>query len=661
MAIEVFDELPPPPEKGGAAQKGGVQVFDDLPPPAGSGDITVGNVARRFTHGLPFVGGFRDEVAAALQAAANKATGGAAYGTYEQNLATERARDRAFSEQHPVLDTALSAAGGVAGTVAAAPAVAGAGLVGAAGRTALGLGARALPGAIARGATAGGLQGLFAGLGDAEGGAADRGVGGLAGATIGAAAGALVPAVVGPAVSGVRSLYDRATGTGDMLSRMSAGARRYVGGIATPDALQRIEEGVGRLGREAMLADVSPEWNAVARGAAARPGGRDAIITPLEERAGRSNAAVQEALNKNLGPAPIPSRVEADIAQQAKTVGAGYDRALEGATRVNTDALAQRLDAQAINLRGDARTAVVQARQLLNIPGTDQLDPHPEAIHQVRQALDGMLETAKDTNVKRALQGARQEVDNLLAGSVPGIKQVDAQYADLMRQREALKRGQTLLDTGRDAAVRPQELADEMARNAGGANARLAQGLRAEVDRITGTAGNDALAVQRAMRGSEEAGDWNPRKLGLVFGQDPARNALEEIDRRVAFQNTRNQIAGGSPTAHTEQFSRAIDAVEQPLSGGVGTDVTATGLALNTLRRIHTVMVGALGQRRATRFASELGGMAVAQGATRDEFIAAMRRAGLNRAQIGRTLDMATRGGLIVSREAGRLLPERNQ
>lgn len=259
----------------------------------------------------------------------------------------------------------------------------------------------------------------------------------------------------------------------------------------------------------------------------------------------------------------------------------------------------------------------------------------------------------------------------MLERSVPGMKMIDEQYAMLAQQREALARGQTLLNTDRASVVRPAELEQQLTeavqpgQRFAGPSAepfRLKQGLRADIDRVVGTSGNDARAIQRSMRGSEAAGDWNPVKMGQIFGQEPASRALGAVDREVTFQNTANRVAGGSDTAQTAQFGRAIDAVESPIIGTAGaTDATMAGLALNTLKRIQTVMTGAIGQARASRFASELGSMAVSQGATRDEFIAAMRRAGLNRAQISRTLDMATRGGLIVSREASTQLTGRRE
>jgi hypothetical protein len=52
-------------------------------------------------------------------------------------------------------------------------------------------------------------------------------------------------------------------------------------------------------------------------------------------------------------------------------------------------------------------------------------------------------------------------VDGELATAVPGIKAVDAQFAELSRQSAGLQRGSQVLDGGK-TAIRPAELVDEM-------------------------------------------------------------------------------------------------------------------------------------------------------------------------------------------------------
>jgi hypothetical protein len=75
---------------------------------------------------------------------------------------------------------------------------------------------------------------------------------------------------------------------------------------------------------------------------------------------------------------------------------------------------------------------------MLNIPGTDQLDPHPGALLATRNAIDGMMANEANPQVIRQLTMARQAVDGELGKAVPGIKDVDAKFQELARQSDAL-------------------------------------------------------------------------------------------------------------------------------------------------------------------------------------------------------------------------------
>lgn len=611
--------------------------------------------------GVPFLGGYRDELRARSQSWV-KGT------TYEEELARERARDKAFNEEHPYLDAGLGIAGGIGATVAAAPALGAAGaggLAAAAGRTALGLGAKTLPGAVARGAVAGTLQGAAVGSGDAEGGFVDRAEGALKGSVVGGAIGGAAPV----AFEGLRRLgssaMQKVMPATDPLSALSKGAQRYVGEISEPDRVARMQTDLGRLGPDAMLADVSPEWMAVARGAAARPGTRDTVVDALTTRDAGKNARLAGDLDASLGRAPVPSQLQAGIRASQDELGPEYRRVLGGASRVDTADLARDLEEASINMRGPAQKAVRSVRQMLDVtdnPGV--LDPNPSVLFETRQAIDGLLSTEVDPKAVAALTSARQRVDSELSRAVPGIKEVDARFAELARQSEGLQRGSQLLDGGK-TAIRPQELGQEFAAAAEpqgkqvGPSAvplRLQQGLRAEIDRVAGTNANDPIALNRLVKGE---GDWNRAKLGQVYGDEAANRALGAIDREVAFRNTTNRVTGGSDTGMTQGFRTFLDRAEKPITGGEGMDMTAWGAAVNASRRIGSVLTGALGKERANRYATELARTAIATGVDRDEFVAALTRAGVQQQLVSRALGIATKGGLIGSREAPSLLPQR--
>jgi hypothetical protein len=620
------------------------------------GDVSVGSVARSLFRGIPFIGTYRDEMAAKLR---SSTTGG----TYDEELAKERAKDKAFHEQHPYLDTGLNVAGGVGVTALTAPAAIGAGAAATAGRTLLGLGAKSLPGAIGRGAVAGALQGAAAGSGEAEPteGAefADRAMGGLKGAAIGGALGGAIPGVIGAGTAVGRSVYNKVTGGGGPLDELAGGARRYVGQLSSePGRVQQMQADLQRLGPNAMLADVSREWEAVAGGAASRPGSRDLVVNALNARDAGKNQRLAADLDSALGPAGAPSQIEVGLANARRGLGPDYADAFRDARAVPTQRLADQIDSSLVDLRGESRRAVERVRGWLNIPGTNQLDPHPNALFQVRQEIDGLLEGEKNSKVIRELSIIRRDVDGILAESVPGIKNVDAQFQELSRQSGALARGGTILDSGK-TAIRPQELAQELRQAAlpegqfTGPSAtplRLQQGVRAEIDRVAGTNANDPIALQRLVKGE---GDWNRDKLAQLYGDDRARAALGAIDREVTFRDTTNRVVNNSETAPRTAFLKMLERAESPLIGSSGSmEMTAWGTTINTARRIGSVLTGAMGKQRANTFATELARAAIAQGVPRDEFVAALQAAGVKQALISRTLDLATRGGLIVSREA---------
>jgi hypothetical protein len=411
---------------------------------------------------------------------------------------------------------------------------------------------------------------------------------------------------------------------GGPLAELSRGSARYAANAA-PSAAQIAE--LQRLGPHATLADVSPEWYGVARGAAARPGHRDAIVNALLERQAGSNQRLGQDLDTSLGSVRNPGRTEEYLRDSRRALGPEYERALAGARAVDTQGIANALDTQIINSRGASQAALRAVRDDLNIPGQNVLDPHPRALLASRNALDGLLGSEANADVRRNLTAARQLIDAELAHAVPGIKDVDAQYAELSRQSTGLTRGSEVLDSGK-TAIRPEDLAEEM--RAGvqpqgtqvGPSAvpqRIREGARAEIDRIAGTSANDAVALQRLVKGE---GDWNRDKLRTLFGPQ-ADDALNAIDRESLFNQTRNTVTGGSATAMTNQFGEFLNRAAKPPT--LPLETTATGLVAHYGQRGLRKLLGTNAEARAGRYAGELGRASVAQGADRDALITAIQ------------------------------------
>ncbi len=572
--------------------------------PASVGDMSVRNVATAAARGVPILGGLVDEAIAGGQTLFGN-------GAYADNLKAEQDRQKAFDDQNPWVSGGAQLAGGVAGTIPmvfAAPAAFGAG----ASSTVM----RALVSAISGGLIGGADQAVRTD-GDPMAtfkGAAAGGGAGLAGPAVGRGLGKAYEATA----NYLRTPTNALTG---ISPRAASYAAKTIG---TPERQAAVRTQLDALGPEGMLADVSPEWMAVARGAAARPGQRDMIVNPLLNRDAGKNLRLGEDLNSSLGRPGVPSRINADIEAGQRALGPAYGEAFRGAGPVDTRLLAFDMDQLAGTLRGDARQAVVRARQMLNTPGKDALDPSPQGLFQTRQALDGMLATENNPQVVRYLSDIRQRVDGELAASVPGIKDVDAQFAELARQREALAQGSKVLDSGK-TAIRPPEMAAEMQAGAlpqgtqigpSAVPFRIQQGTRAEMDRLVGQAANDPAKLQQVVRSE---GDWNRDKLRTVFGQDRADDALRAIDRETTFYRTKNRVENGSDTGMTAGFREVLDEAGRPRV--VPMEATAVGLLARGGQKLLTAGAKDAAARKAEKFAGDLGRLAVAQGANRDAIV----------------------------------------
>lgn len=583
--------------------------FQGVPVDQPSGGGSLAEPANAFLggiiEGVPVVGPYikegMDRVGAAGRALMNDTK-------YSDELNFIHNRTGEIAKEHPYLSTAGAVTGAVAGTiplVMAAPAAFGAG----SGPLLLRSGA-----ALA--------SGTALGAGDAavrSGGDPDAiKVGGAVGGVMGG----LGPSIAGGVGRIARALLNRGASPGQSLAGVSRPALNYATGtVVDPAKRAAMQTEMQRLGPEATLADVSPEWMGVARGAASRPGQRDLIVNALMGRDAGKNARINSALDENLGQAPVPSQIDAQIREAQNALGPQYQQALVGAKAVDTRPIADRLDTLAIDKRGAGQEAAKKLREMLNIPGTDELDPSPRTLLSVRHAIDGMKPGELNGDVKSVLTEARKAIDEELAAKVPGIKDIDAQYAELARQSEGLERGGQVLDGGK-STPRPTELAQEVQQravpqgNMVGPSAvplRMREGARAEIDRIVGTNANDVAALNRLMRGE---GDWNRQKLATLFGQEKADRILGVLDAEQRFQQTAGRVAGGSDTAMANRFGDFLDQAATPSQ--IPMDTGLTGLGLRIGQRVAGAGSKARAEKNADRFASELGRLAVAQGGERD-------------------------------------------
>lgn len=334
-------------------------------------------------------------------------------------------------------------------------------------------------------------------------------------------------------------------------------------GIRPQEAGQR----VSGIGDSAVLADLGSNLRDQAAAVATTPGaGQKTIVDALSARRTAAPERLTGAIDENMGPATIPSYLQRDIKSGQRILGPRYDEVLANAPLVDTSPIAAQIEVAGQGLRGKAQSTLRDVRGMLNATGTDRLDQSPATLFQVRRAIDGMLNGETDGNVISALTPVRKSVDDLLAAKVPGIKAIDAQYAELARQGAAVDRGQTVLGNAR-SDPRPAELADEVAAGAlpsgdlvtgpSGVSFRLRQGARAEIDRIVGTNLNDRAALNSLLKGNS---DWNYQRLSTLFGKEKTDALYSILGNERVMAETENKALAGSKTA-------ALTAAQKEING----------------------------------------------------------------------------------------------
>jgi hypothetical protein len=371
-------------------------------------------------------------------------------------------------------------------------------------------------------------------------------------------------------------------------------------GIAPGDIPGKLAE----LGPDAVIADLGRNTQMLSSAVATMPGaGQSTVVDALTKRKAAAPDRLRGALDENLGQALVPGDVQAGLKASQRGLSPEYEAVLANAKPVDTSALAATLEQQIPGLRGEAQKAAKNVRDMLNKTGgepvtdpaaiiaaeTDPatrrelvrkhlageplttpapLDTDARTLLATRQAIDGMVGSTQDSNVQRVLGAARKSVDATLGEAVPGIKDVDAKYANLAKTSEAFDRGQRVLGSGRETP-RPTELQAEVDK----ANAptmeygpsdqafALKQGARAEIERIVGTNLNDRAALNSLLKGE---GDWNYSRLSTLFGKDRTDAIYKVLDNEHRMANTENMALAGSKTAAVQAAQKDVAPARAP-------------------------------------------------------------------------------------------------
>ncbi len=310
----------------------------------------------------------------------------------------------------------------------------------------------------------------------------------------GAVGGAIAPALTAKAAAPITRRIQNSLAPTDVLSNVPEGARKFFTEQAgNAQQLARMKADMQAIGPNAVLADVSPEMQMLTRGAPSRPNSHGPIVDALTARDMDKNQRLAAALNNTIGPVKEPSAIRATIKEGQDALSPQYEKALLNAKAVDNSAVALAIDSRIVDARGEIRSALEKARNMLNVYGTKHLDPSPRAALETRHELDRLLIKATEkgeTQIVQALAPVRKSIDAELTRVVPGIKDVDAQFAELAKQGKGLSDGSKALRSGPDAA-RPADLKNQIAEQSQGVIGpsavpfRMSQGARAEIDRIS--------------------------------------------------------------------------------------------------------------------------------------------------------------------------------
>jgi hypothetical protein len=525
------------------------------------GEVTLGAADRGYN---AFMFGMGDRIGALGQAVRSYDRGEGF--NYSDELAKARAKAEAFSKEHPVASTAAEVAGAVGSGLA---------LGGAGGLTLLRPGMSLGPAMIA-GAVEGGLYGAAQGAGNTY-------TGKLPDYLVNAGYGGALGTVLGPPAV--------ALGHGAKVLGRRGELPRQLEDAAVAD-----QQGIRNLpqyGPDGMLVDAGPAMRGVGQGAVLGTGAAAGDLKSLLRT--RDEGTVQrvtEALDRTLGVDPVPSIVQRQIRVDQQALGPAYNEAFRNARAVDSRPIAEHIDVLLHERQGNP-AILQQVRQLLDVPNNPGvLDPYPRTLQNVREHIDLLMGGGDlDNGSRAALTQLRQRITEELHAKVPGIVDLDRQFAELARQREALERGGQVFGTGTEA-VRPVELAQTI--NAPTASAqqfqRLQQGARGELERIVGTNVNDLLKLERVIG---EPQDWNAQKLTMLFGPERADRMVRVLDANREFRRSYQDIVQGSQTA---QRQAARDALEAPRVS-VGRGDTMWGDVKNIFRNAS--------QERADRLALE--------------------------------------------------------
>lgn len=388
-------------------------------------------------------------------------------------------------------------------------------------------------------------------------------------AAIGGGLGAAAP-VVGAAIgAGARPLAKKVLNFFNPIPGMRRSAANTLSeALATDSAVKDVPTRIRELGPESMLVDAGPTLRGWGQAVATPPGpARSLVLNALKQREAGATDRILNDMDTAFGPAENPLaatrglKAQRDLEHQA--LPQVFSQAPPVDIRTPLDTIGQGLN-KAV---GPEKAALQKTWEYLTeaLPsGGRRAVDDAETLQNAKIAIDNLIDYGDAglgvapgalSKTQGALALVRRQLNEALRQQVPGYSDVMDRSAHLARQMNQIESGTQVLDSGK-AALRPDELAAEMAGLSPEEQAAKRLGTRSDVDRIVRQNANDRIALKKVLGGE---GDWNREKLGTMYGSPSADKALATADREATFFDTKHRIVDNSETAPRLEAARLAD------------------------------------------------------------------------------------------------------
>jgi hypothetical protein len=557
-----------------------------------------------FMQGVTF--GWSDELRGAVHGGLAAMQGGDFGETYKRVVDQSRNALDFQRRENPIGSFASELGGGIATSIAAAPAAA---LVG------IGNAARTLPiwQQVVRGGALAAPAGALYGAGASGDSLEERAGGAVFGGLAGAAGGAVAPVVMRGIGAGARGIANRVNANrAARQAGVSPQAARFASEtLQADDSLGAGAARMAQAGDERMIADAGQSASNLLDYAIQKSGRAGRIATDaIDGRVARSSAAITSALDDALGAPQGVQSLRANIASStAGARGDAYRAAYSAPIDYSSgpgrrlEELLRRVDQSDINAANALmRAEGVQSQQILariaddgtvtyqRMPDVRQIDYITRALNDRAANNAGLGALGGQTNAGRVYQNLSGDLRGAAKEAVPEYETALNTAADPIRRSQAVEFGATMFRSN----VTRDEVGNRVFRMSGPERQAAQQGLRGQIDEVLANVSRtvtdgDVPARQAIATLRELSKPANRQKVTILLGQAEADRLFARIDQAAASFELRANVATNTKTFQRQEMERRMQATTAP-DGPLATMMR--GEPLNAGKRTIQMMTG---------------------------------------------------------------------